>query len=119
MYSTGGSLLVLDELVALVTATYTNWDKGSPGDPDCTLMFRWGTSEAGIHALSEYATGVTFDQSFSDGAMTWTVTLSLDLTAGGQAVSGTIEALGSDFNSILSGCNGTFPTLMLHGGVRP
>jgi hypothetical protein len=112
-FATGGNLVLEDDQVTAIDVTYTNWDKGVPGDPDCTLTFRWGTNEAGVHSLSEYTTGVSFVQAFSDGEMTWTVSLAV---ADNQSISGTVEAVGSSFGGMLSGCNGTFPTLMLYGG---
>jgi hypothetical protein len=112
-YATGGYLVIEDEKVTAIDVTYTNWDKGDPGDPDCTLTFRWGTTEAGVHPLSEYTTGVSFSQGFSDGELSWTVSLAV---ADNQSISGTVEALGSSFGGMLAGCNGTFPVLILHGG---
>lgn len=113
-YATGGNMVIGGGSITAINASYTNWDKGDPLDPDCTLVFLWGSPEAGTHTLTEYGSGVTFAQTFTNsGTMTWTVTLTV---ADNQAMSGTVDAVGSNFTGEQAGCNGSFPQQQLLGG---
>jgi hypothetical protein len=113
-YATGGSIKVRSSSVTEIHASYTNWDKGSPLDPDCLITFLWGTPEAGTHPLAEYEHGVSFDQEYDAGAtIRWTLTMSVDRN---QSLTGVLEAVGSGFSGDRSGCNGEFPPLELLGG---
>jgi len=114
LYATGGNLVIDGDDVTSLNATYTNWDKGDPLNPDCTLIFRWGGPDLGQHTLSEYTQGVGFQQSFTDsGTLAFTITFAV---SGNQSITGTIAAVGSGFSGTESGCNGTFPALQLRGG---
>ncbi len=113
-YATGGNLVVADGSVTELRATYMNLEKGSPIDPDCPISFMFGSPEAGVHTLDEYASGVSFVAEYTDGAaMSWTVQL---VVSNNQSLSGTIAATGSGFSGLRAGCNGAFPSMELRGG---
>jgi hypothetical protein len=114
-YASGGNLVIADGQVTEISATYVNLDKGSPDDPDCPLSFLWGSPEAGVATLDQYAEGHSFvSRSYlAGGTISWTVQL---VVSNNHTLSGTIDAEGSGFTGSISGCNGSFPTLQLRGG---
>ncbi len=114
-YASGGNIVIADSKVTEINATYVNLDKGPADNPDCLLSFLWGSPEAGVFSLDAYAEGVSFlSRSYAaGGTITWTVQL---VVSNNHTLSGTVDAEGSGFTNLVSGCNGIFPTLQLRGG---
>ncbi len=113
-YATGGNVVVAGGMVTSFNGTYTNWDKMTGGVSDCTMIFRFGSAFDPTVALSEFAQGVTWTDSYLDsGDLTWTVQFDV---IGNMALAGTIDAEGSVFPAEDIGCDGVFPTLTLAGG---
>jgi hypothetical protein len=113
-YATGGFIRARNQNVVEINASYTNWDKGNPLDPDCLTTFLWGSPEVGVRPLADFEHGISFDQQYETGAtMSWTLTLTVSRN---QSLSGTIAAVGSGFTGNLIGCNGDFPPLSVLGG---
>lgn len=114
-YASGGNLVVTGGNVTSLTATYFNWDKvDGAGSPDCAEFFFLRNLFAPPAALADFEDGVIIEQSYeSGGEISFTFTFS---TSANLAISGTIDAVGSNFPLMLEGCNGEFPTLTLSGG---
>ena len=119
--TSGGTLEIDGTLLSAVTGSFVNWkkDENADGTPDCPLQFQWGDGLVPTE-LEELENGIEFSDSYTGGGtMTWTIRLHLE---DGTSLSGTLEAVGSDFPSStdpeqdLSGCNGSFPALEMHGG---
>ena len=119
-YSTGGNLVVEDGAVEALDGTYTNWDKlDGSGNSECTWLFLFGRGLATPVTLEDLADGVEFldDHSTHDlGRMTYTVVMEI---TDNLYITGTIDAVGSDFPAGDDGCNGTFPQLVIYGGKMP
>jgi hypothetical protein len=131
LFASGGNLVISDGEVTGIVGTYVNYDKGVI-DPDtsleipggvseCDWIFQWGLFFP-ITAVEDFESGVEHTDSYEDdpstpeddsGDMTWTVTFTIDDNLG---FSGTIEAVGSNFDPAFDGCNGEFPSLDLEGG---
>ena len=123
-FASGGNLVIDNGVVIQITGTYMNFDKGvidpdtgdviPGGDFECTLVLRWGDYLTPA-AVEDFASGVPFtDLNYSGGGqMDWTVTFTVDDNLG---FSGSIDAVGSAFIGVDTGCNGTFPTLQFEGG---
>jgi hypothetical protein len=113
-FASGGNLVIVDAVVESIDGTYFNFDKvDGQGASECTLIFLWGV---GLDAtdLSEFASGVEFTDTYPDGGeMTWTLTFTIDDNLG---FTGSLEAVGANFSGEDSGCNGSFPTLIVEGG---
>ncbi len=125
-YAVGGSLEIENGQVTYIDGTYQNYDKVdiNPPDPDCPWSYLWGAGliDLGAVDVEDFASGVTFSDSYASqesGVITWTLTFTVD---NNMSIVGTIDAEGSDFPTNAdpeldeSGCNGTFPTLVLRGG---
>jgi hypothetical protein len=114
-FASGGNLVIADDVVEVVNGTYTNFDKlDGQNESECTLILQFGLGLAPT-AVEDFESGVTFSDTYPDGgSMEWTMTFSFDSYLG---FSGTVDAVGSDFTGDDTGCNGTFPTLTLEGGV--
>ncbi len=113
-FASGGRLMVVDGSVIAISATYFNLDKtDDAGNPECReLLFLSKTFDPPV-SIDELAQGVVFEQNYDAGELAFnlTVTVSENLT-----ISGAIDAVGSDFSLISSGCNGAFPALTVAGG---
>lgn len=116
LFASGGNLVITDDVVEVVNGTYTNFDKlDGQGASECTLILQFGLGLPPT-AVGDFESGVDFTDTYPDGgSMTYTMTFSFDSYLG---FSGTIDAVGSDFTGIDTGCNGTFPPLTLEGGVK-
>ncbi len=119
-YSTGGNLIIQGGAVDGLAGTYTNWDKvDGGGNSLCTWQFLFGSGLATPVSLDDLADGVTFSEDHSTsglGTMTYTVTLEV---MDNLYITGTIDAVGSDFPAEADGCNGSFPSLVIYGGKMP
>jgi len=114
LFAAGGNIVVDDGEVVAVNGTYFNWDKTDGGEPECTLLFLWGGAIDPPIPVADFATGISFDQSYpTSGQMTWTLQLTM---SDNMALSGTVGATGSDFPAGQDGCDGVFPDLVLYGG---
>jgi hypothetical protein len=118
-FASGGNLLIEDAVVEEVNGTFVNYDKvDGQGDPACPVIFQWGF-ELAPTAVADFASGVEYAEEypavddFDGGTITYTITFTMD---GSLGFSGTLDAVGSDFSGIDSGCNGTFPQMDLFGG---
>jgi hypothetical protein len=114
-FASGGNVVVTGGEVTSITATYFNWDKvDTAGSPDCTELFFLRTAFTPPAVLADFEDGAIVEQDYeSGGEISYTVTFSI---AANLSVSGTIDAVGSNFPPMLAGCNGEFPTLTLSGG---
>jgi hypothetical protein len=118
-YSTGGNLVVEDGAIEALDGTYTNWDKLDGTVSECTWLFLFGRGLATPVSLEDLANGVEFSEDHSThglGVMTYTVSLEI---MDNLYITGTIDAVGSDFPAGDEGCNGTFPQLVIYGGKMP
>lgn len=119
-YATGGNFTIAADAATGLTGTYTNWDKLDPaGDSACKWILLFGAGFPTPTSLADLADGVTFSDDYQThglGIMTWT--LKLDVVDG-MYLSGTLDAVGSDFPTDVAGCNGTFPTMTVYGGKMP
>jgi hypothetical protein len=115
-FASGGNLVIFDAVVEDIYGTYVNFDKVDGGDdPECTLIFLWGIGLTPT-AVEDFESGVEFTDSYPDGGdMTWTVTFTVDDNLG---FVGTVDAVGANFTSPDTGCNGTFPPQSFEGGKR-
>lgn len=112
-FASGGNLVIDGGIVEAINGTYFNFDKLDGGESACTLLFLWGI---GLNPTSveDFSTGVVFtDQYDGGGEMQWTVTFTVD---DNMSFSGSIDAVGSGFTGIDTGCNGAFPILDIEGG---
>ncbi|MCP4903251.1 MAG: hypothetical protein GY906_40330 [bacterium] len=116
-YASGGNLVIKDGQVTSILGTYFNWDKGGSSDPECTLLFPWGGIISPPVPVGDFASGVDFEASFpAGGTMTFTVRFDLNSRS---SFTGMVASVGTDFSGGDSGCNGTFPDLVLRGGKTP
>lgn len=119
-YATGGNFTISADAATGLNGTYTNWDKlDNAGDSACKWILLFGAGFPTPTTLADLAEGVTFADDYRThglGIMTWT--LKLDVVDG-MYLSGTIDAVGSDFPSDVDGCNGTYPTMTVYGGKMP
>lgn len=115
-FASGGNLVIADGAVVAIDGTYFNYDKvDGGGASQCTLILRWGLGFDPTD-VDDFGFGVGFSDTYPDGGeMTWTLTFSIEDNVG---FSGTLAAVGASFTGADSGCNGTFPTLVIKGGVR-
>jgi len=113
-FASGGNLVIDEAVVETINGTYVNFDKVDGSDnPECTLIFLWGIGLTPT-AVEDFESGVEFTDSYPDGGdMTWTVTFTVDDNLG---FVGTVDAVGANFTSPDTGCNGTFPTQLFEGG---
>jgi hypothetical protein len=103
----------------VINGTYVNYDKvDGAGVSECPVLFQWGFDLVPT-SVAEFAAGVDYQETydpgedFDGGTITYTVTFTMD---DGLGFSGTLDAVGSGFSGIDSGCNGDFPTMELNGG---
>lgn len=119
-FSTGGNLVVENGAVETLAGTYTNWDKEStPDNPECTWLFKFGWNLPTPTSIEDLADGVEFSDDhgiYGLGVLTYTIALEI---SDNLYVTGTIDAVGSEFTGDSSGCNGTFPQLTVYGGKMP
>lgn len=119
-YSTGGNLVIENDEVEALDGTYTNWDKvNGSGESECTWQFLFGRGLATPASLEDLEDGVIFSDDHSTnglGVLTYTVAIEV---RDNLYITGTIDAVGSDFPSESAGCNGTFPQLVIYGGKMP
>ena len=119
-YSTGGNLVVEDGAIDALEGTFTNWDKvDGSGQSECTWQFLFGRNLATPVSLGDLENGVTFSEDHTNnnlGIMTYSVTMEV---RDNLYITGTIDAVGSDFPTDSEGCNGTFPQLIIYGGKMP
>ena len=118
-FASGGNLEIVDAVVDVVNGTYVNYDKVDGGGvPECPVIFQWGFDLVPT-PVEDFATGVTYAQvydagdDFDGGTITYTVTFTIDDNLG---FSGTLDAVGSEFSGLDTGCNGAFPQMELYGG---
>ncbi len=118
-FSTGGNLIIEDGAVEALAGTYTNWDKLDGTISECTWLFKFGWGLAIPTSLKDLEDGVTFSDDHSNfglGVLTYTVVMEI---RDNLYVTGTIDAVGSEFPAGDDGCNGTFPQLVIYGGKMP
>jgi hypothetical protein len=118
-FASGGNLEIVDAVVDVINGTYVNYDKvDGAGVSECPVLFQWGFDLVPT-SVAEFAAGVDYQETydpgedFDGGTITYTVTFTMD---DGLGFSGTLDAVGSGFSGIDSGCNGDFPTMELNGG---
>jgi len=121
-FATGGNVVVTDDKVVSLIATYNNYDKvDSGGFSECTLLFplEIETFDPPV-SLADFANGYSFVQYFIDsGEISFTFTFTVN---NNMSLVGTVDAVGANFpsdpdpNIDENGCNGTFPPLTLLGG---
>jgi hypothetical protein len=115
-FASGGKLVIEGGAVVAIDGTYFNYDKvDGGGASQCTLILQWGIGLS-PKDVGDFESGVEFSDTYVDaGEMTWTLTFVIEDNVG---FSGTLAAVGTGFTGADSGCNGTFPTLTIKGGVR-
>jgi hypothetical protein len=127
LYASGGYIQILGGLVDDIWGTYINYDKVEDGVPVCPLIFPWGEeffinfAPMPVEDFDPANGGVTFTEVYDDGSsMTYTVEFTVE---GNVGLEGSVTAVGEGFSSepdecgyVDSGCNGTFPVLVLSGG---
>ena len=118
-FASGGNLEIVDDVVDVINGTFVNYDKVDNQDiPECPVIFQWGFDLAPT-AVDEFASGVEYEEvyspgdDFDGGTITYTITFTVNDNLG---FSGTLDAVGSDFSGLDSGCNGTFPQMEMYGG---
>jgi hypothetical protein len=118
-FASGGNLEIIDDVVYVINGTFVNYDKVDGGGiPECPVIFQWGFDLAPT-AVADFASGVDYAEvypagdDFDGGTITYTIVFTVDDNIG---FSGTLDAVGSDFSGLDSGCNGTFPQMELYGG---
>lgn len=127
LLAAGGRLIIEDGLVVQILGTYFNYDKvDNEFIAECPWILGMGddytaagTSEPWQSFLPA-AGGFTFDDTYIDdgdqsviGKMTWTVEFEID---DNMNLTGTVDAVGSEWTGEDTGCNGAFPQLVLQGG---
>lgn len=119
-YATGGNLTIAADAANGLSGTYTNWDKlDGTGESACKWILLFGAGFPTPTSLEDLADGVEFADDYRThglGIMTYTLTLDV---VDGMYLSGTIDAVGSEFPSDVDGCNGVFPTMTVYGGKMP
>ena len=120
-FASGGNLEIVDAVVDVINGTYVNYDKvDGAGDSECPVIFQWGFDLAPT-PVGDFASGVEYAEvypagdGFDGGTITYTITFTFD-DSDNLGFSGTVDAVGSDFSGIDTGCNGTFPQQDLYGG---
>jgi hypothetical protein len=118
-FASGGNLEIVDAVVDVINGTFVNYDKVDGGGiPECPVIFQWGFDLAPT-PVGDFASGVEYaevypvGQGFDGGTITYTITFTVDDSLG---FSGTLDAVGSEFSGLDTGCNGTFPQQDLYGG---
>jgi len=118
-FASGGNLEIIDDVVDVVNGTFVNYDKVDGGGvPECPVIFQFGFDLAPT-AVEDFASGVEYAEvypagdDFDGGTITYTITFTVDDNIG---FSGTLDAVGSDFSGLDTGCNGSFPQMELYGG---
>jgi hypothetical protein len=118
-FASGGNLEIVDAVVDVINGTYVNYDKVDSQDfPECPVIFQWGFDLAPT-PVEDFASGVQYAEvyppgdDFDGGTITYTISFTVD---GNLGFSGTLDAVGSEFSGLDTGCNGTFPQMELYGG---
>jgi hypothetical protein len=118
-FASGGNLEIVDAVVDVINGTFVNYDKVDGGGiPECPVIFQWGFDLAPT-PVGDFASGVEYaevypaGEGFDGGTITYTITFTVDDSLG---FSGTLDAVGSEFSGLDTGCNGTFPQQALYGG---
>ncbi len=120
-FASGGNLMIVDDVVEAIYGTFVNYDKVDNQDvPECPVIFQWGDLLAAT-PVEDFASGVEWDEvyqpggDFDGGTITFGLTFTFD-DSDNLGFSGTLDAVGSGFSGLDTGCNGTFPPLDLYGG---
>jgi len=120
-FASGGNLEIVDAVVDVINGTYVNYDKvDGAGDSECPVIFQWGFDLAPT-PVGDFASGVEYaevypaGEDFDGGTITYTITFTVD-DSENLGFSGTLDAVGSEFSGLDTGCNGTFPQQDLYGG---
>jgi len=114
-FASGGRVTVEELEVVSFMATYFNWDKVNvDGASVCREIFTLQHEFDPPITLDDLSDGVTIDEDYEGGAKI-SYTFKLDIV-GNQAFVGTVDAVGTGFEPLLDGCNGTFPPLTVSGG---
>jgi len=120
-FASGGNLAIVDAVVDVINGTYVNYDKVDTGGvPNCPVIFQWGFDLAPT-PVGDFASGVEYaevypaGEDFDGGTITYTITFTVD-DSENLGFSGTLDAVGSEFSGLDTGCNGTFPQQDLYGG---
>lgn len=114
-YGYGGNIVVANGEVTDINGTYANYDKLDGVDPACPVTFRFGNGFSPTD-VGAFSSGVSFSDDYTpagSGVLTFTITFVL---SDNMAITGTIDAVGTEFSGIDEGCNGVFRDLQLRGG---
>jgi len=119
-YATGGNLAIEEGALNGLNGTYTNWDKlDDSGDSACKWILLFGENLPTPTTLADLENGIEFAEDYTShglGVMTYTLALEVH---DNFYITGTIDAVGSDFPVDVDGCNGEFPQLVVRGGRLP
>jgi len=126
LLAAGGQIVIEDGLVVQILGTYFNYDKVDGSlNAECAWILGLGddyTASATSEPWQSFlpaAGGYTFDDTYLNdddsvfGKMTWTLTFDID---DNMDMTGTVDAVGSQWTGEDAGCNGTFPQLDMRGG---
>jgi len=118
-FASGGNLEIIDTVVDVINGTFVNYDKiDNQAIPECPVIFQWGF-ELAPTPVEDFGSGVEYAEvyppgdDFDGGTITYTIIFTLDDNLG---FSGTLDAVGSGFSGLDTGCNGTFPQMEMYGG---
>jgi hypothetical protein len=126
LLAAGGRLVIQDGVVVEILGTYFNGDKVDENlESECKWIMGMGdeyTAMGVYEAVQSFLPangGVTFEDTFYDefnnlvGHMVWTMAFTV---IDNMVLEGTVDAVGSQWTGENTGCNGTFPSLMMDGG---
>ncbi len=115
-FSSGGILEIEGGIVQRLELTYSNWDKRDGDTALCPAVFIAFADELTPISIEDLEDGIEFVNSYTQsdlGSMQWEVDLAVSERL---TVSGSVDATGSGFPADFDGCNGSFPSLQIHGG---
>jgi hypothetical protein len=126
LLAAGGQIVIENGLVVQILGTYFNYDKVDGSlEAECAWILGLGddyTASATAEPWQGFlpaAGGYTFDDTYLNdddsvfGKMTWTLSFDID---DNMDMTGTVDAVGSQWTGDDMGCNGTFPQLDMKGG---